>query len=197
VVFVFRLCAAVLCLCCISQAQFGARTVARPLDKLVDESALIVRGYVVSAEIQPHPELNNLNTVVVSMRITDTYKGTSRKSLVFRQYVWNAVSPDAASGYGKGQELILLLRPVSEYGLTSPAGLEQGRFTVSAQARNREVLAVNGRGNAGLFDHLKQEIQARGLQVSPRLTALADRQQTGAVRVEDLEDLIRVLVRKH
>lgn len=175
-----------------AQAQLSARTLGRSLDQLVDESELIVRGSVVSSSVEPHPQLRNLMTVVVTMTVTDTYKGSPHKSIVFRQYIGNLNGQTFLSQYRKGQELLLLLRPVSEYGLTSPAGLEQGRFEVRFQKGKK--VAVNGRGNVGLFDQVFERT-GRKIQLSPRAATLVKQRMPGPVPLADLEDLIRTLVR--
>lgn len=178
----------------IAPAQTGTRTLTRSLDQLVDESSVIIRGQVVSAQVQPHSQLKNLLTVVVTINVTNTYKGTQQKSLVFRQYVLSN-DPEDNLGYHKGQELILLLRPASEYGLTSPAGLEQGRFQVQTQKDGQRTV-VNGRGNLGLFDHLQEHALVRGLQLSPRSLAVAKSPQQPLL-VQDLENLIRAFAGAH
>jgi hypothetical protein len=178
-------------------AQSGARTVARSIDQLADESEIIVRGRVVSAHIEPHPQLRNLMTVAVSMSITDTYKGTPRKSIVFRQFIWNADSKRSSAEYQKGQELILLLRPVSEYGLTSPAGLEQGRFNLVAKDKAGQKFAVNGRGNLGLFDQVQEKARARGVRLSPHSALVTKPHVSGPLPVEDLEDVLRGFSERH
>ncbi|HEX9706498.1 MAG TPA: hypothetical protein VGA24_02570, partial [Steroidobacteraceae bacterium] len=43
-------------------AQRGALTVPRNLDQLTDRAADIVRGTVVSARVEKHPEFTNLDT---------------------------------------------------------------------------------------------------------------------------------------
>ena len=175
-------------------AQLSARTLARGIDQLVDESQVIVRGNIISATVEPHPQLQNLTTVVVTMNVSDTYKGKAQKSLVFRQYIGNVVSHRVPSEYRKGQELLLLLRPTSEYGLTSPEGLEQGRFEVRVERGKR--VAVNGRGNVGLFDQVSQRAKVAGTQLSVRSAAVLKQKQSGGpVPVEDLEELIRSLAR--
>ena len=176
----------------IAQAQLSAHTVGRSLDQLVDESDLVVRGSVVSSSVEPHPVLRNLMTVLVTMTVSDTYKGRSQKTIVFRQYIGNANGHSLHSEYLKGQELLLLLRPVSEYGLTSPAGLEQGRFEVHFQKGKK--VAVNGRGNVGLFDQVFERTN-RKVQLSPRAATLVRKRIAGPVAIEDLEDLIRTLAR--
>src|SRR5713101_1677852 len=82
-----------------SQAQLSARTVGRSLDQLVDESEVIVRGSVVSSSVEPHPQLRNLMTVVVTMTVSDTYKGRQQKSIVFRQYIGNVNGQSFTSQY--------------------------------------------------------------------------------------------------
>lgn len=175
-------------------AQSSARTIQRTLDQLIDESDLIVHGHVLSARLEPHPQLHNLMTVVVTMRIQDTYKGKPASSLTFRQYVWN--TNGGALGYRKGQEMVLLLRPVSEYGLTSPAGLEQGRFQVVQQPKGRTV-AVNGQGNFQLFSHLEESAISRGVQLSPHLSGVIKKGQVGQMSLEDLAEVIRTFARPH
>src|SRR5262249_41495280 len=163
-------------------AQLSTRTVSRSLDQLVGESEVIVRGNISSAVVEPHPQLQNLMTVVVTMNVSDTYKGRAQKSLVFRQYIGNADGHRVPSEYRKGLEMILLLRPASEYGLTSPAGMEQGRFEVTVQGGKR--VAVNGRGNVGLFDQVTQRAKVSGTQFSPRSAmVLNQRQAPGTVPV--------------
>jgi hypothetical protein len=172
-----------------SLAQASARTLSRSLDQLIDESDSAVHGFVVSSKIEPHPQLRNLMTELVTIKVADTYKGKPRNTLVFRQYVWNVDRGKVSSNYHKGEELVLLLRPTSEYGLTSPAGLEQGRFRITLD-RDRRRTAANGRDNAGLFDHLEQTARARNMMLSTHLTAVV-RQQHGSLLLTDLEQIIR------
>ncbi len=177
-----------------SHAQLAARTLPRSLDQMSEEAERIVHGYVTSVKLEPHPQLSNLTTVVVSMTVKDTYKGTAPKSLVFRQYVWDADPQGKAAHYGKGQELVLLLGPVSEYGLTSPIGLEQGTFRISRD-RKGHTTAVNGRGNVGLFKSVAERARTQGVQLSARTAAMATGHQAGPVALADLEDAIRTFAR--
>jgi hypothetical protein len=147
---------------------------------------------VTSTKVEPHPRLANLMTVVVSMNVSEVVKGSPRKSIVFRQYVWDLRDQLDAGQYRKGQELLLLLRPVSEYGLTSPAGLEQGRFRILRDALGKATV-VNGRGNMGLFQSVEARAQARGVALSPRVTAMVRRPQPGAVPLADLVEAIHSL----
>jgi hypothetical protein len=169
-------------------AQRGAYTRPRNMAELVSQSAVIVRGVVVSAKVEPHPELTHLSTVVVTLRVAETLKGDAAGTFTFRQFIWDLRDRHDAAGYRKGQQLLLLMNPVTRYGLTSPAGLEQGRFRISRDAAGREI-AVNGYGNAGLLRNLAEELKSRRVQVSPRLATLIEQHQSGPVSFDDLRDL--------
>lgn len=174
------------------QAQ-SVRTISRGLDQLSAEASLIVRGHVTSAKIEPHPQFPNLTTVLVSMDVAETLKGQSHNTLQFRQYIWDIRDKFDAAHYAKGQELLLMLGPVSQYGLRSPVGLDQGRFHIFRDAKGR-ASAVNGKGNAGLFDSVEKRATANGIQLSSATKALV-RRTRGPVPLGDLEDAIRAFGR--
>ena len=180
----------VFCLQPDSYCQRGARTLPLGIDQLTQQADVIVHGYVTSAKSEPHPQLRNLNTIVVTLSVKDTYKGKAQKSITFRQFVWDPLPERELADYGKSQELVLFLGPVSEYGLTSPVGLEQGRFRVSTN-KQKQMLAVNGRGNFGLFHALPARAQERGVTLSPRTLAAAHKNEAGPLPLADLEDAIR------
>lgn len=119
---------------CIGQEE--ALRVHRDIADLTDEAALIVHGTIASSQVEPHPQFKNLNTVLVTMSVADCLKGSGSKTITFRQYVWAIRSIAASGGYHKGEEVLLFLRPPSQYGLTSPAGLQQGRFEITRDPCN-------------------------------------------------------------
>jgi hypothetical protein len=140
--------------------------------------------------VEPHPQLSNLMTVVVSLRVQETLKGASEQTLTFRQYVWDLLDQKDAAGYRKGQEVLLLLNPVSQYGLTSPAGMEQGRFRISRDAKGN-AFAVNGYGNVGLFAGVADQAGQRGIPLSAGTSALVTQPRAGPVGLSQLEAAIR------
>lgn len=178
-----------------SYSEPEARVLPSTLDQLVREAETIAHGYIISTHIEPHPQLKNLMTVVVTMSVIDTYKGANRTSLVFRQYALGGDQTRGASGYSKGQEVVLFLRPASPYGLTSPAGLEQGRFNVLTDPRTRQKVAVNGRANVGLFNHFEEHAAADNLSLSPRLRKMVHAPTSGPIPFKDLETMIIGLVK--
>lgn len=173
-------------------AQQHALTVPRNLDQLTDRAALILRGNVLRAQVEKHPQFPGLDTVVVTLRVRETLKGAPRGTHTFRQYLWDIRDRQDANGYRKGQDVLLLLVEPSPYGLSSPAGLDQGRFRIARDAAGREV-AVNGQGNFRLFEGLAAEAAKEGAVLSPASLRMVDAPQSGPVAVADLTRLIREL----
>lgn len=120
-------------------AQRGALTVSRDLAELVAQSERIIRGQVLLARVERHPQLRNLQTVVVILRVEETLKGEAQGTLTFRQFIWDIRDRWDAARYLKGQRYLLLLNRPTKYGLTTPVGLEQGRFRITGNGRGSEL----------------------------------------------------------
>ena len=173
-------------------AQHGALTVPRNLDQLTDRAAVIVRGNVVSARVEKHPELAGLHTVVVTMHVKETLKGPVQGTFTFRQYIWDIRDLRDVAGYRKGDDMLLLMIAPNSHGLSSPAGAEQGRFRIQRESAGREM-AVNGHGNFRLFDGMGTQLASKGIALSPRSTRLLDTHRRGSVEIGELTGLIREL----
>jgi hypothetical protein len=171
-------------------AQRGALTKLRSIDELSQQATLIVHGSVTSATVEPHPQYHNLMTVLVTMQVQDTLKGSPQRTVQFRQYIWDMRDQLDAARYAKNQELLLLLGPVSPYGLRSPVGLEQGRFRISRDRQGQQV-AENGGGNLNLFQATEERAKARRIRLSSRVASLARRNTSGPIPLTDLKDAIR------
>lgn len=173
-------------------AQQSALTIPRNLEQLTDRSAVIVRGNVISARMEKHPELTNLDTVVVRLRVRETLKGSAGETFTFRQYVWDLRDRMNAVGYKKGQDVLLMMIEPSRYGLSSPAGMEQGRFRIERDASGREF-AVNSRNNLRLFDGVGAQMAKEGAVLSPASASLVAKHRRGPVEFRELAALIREL----
>ncbi len=170
-------------------AQRGALTVPRNLEQLTERASDVVRGTVVSAHVEKHPELTNLDTVVVTLRLTDTLKGAAQGSFTFRQFIWDVRDRQDAAGYRKGQDLLLLMIAPSRYGLSSPAGLDQGRFRIERDRKGREV-AINGTGNFKLFEGIDAGTKS-AVALSSRQASLIAKHRKGPVAAAELTAMIR------
>ena len=175
-------------------AQHGAMTVPRNLQQLTDRAADIVRGTVVSAHVEKHPEFTNLDTVVVTLRVRETLKGDAHDTFTFRQYLWDVRDGWDAAGYRKGQDVLLLMIAPSRYGLSSPAGMTQGRFRIERDKSGREM-AVNGSGNFRLFDGIAEAASSKGITLTSRQSALVAKHRGGPVELSELKGMIRSFAR--
>jgi hypothetical protein len=173
-------------------AQSSALTVSRNLGQLVDESQTVIQGWVTSVSLEPHVQLKNLMTVVVTVQVEDSLKGTASKSYTFSQAVIDRRDQQQKMGYRVGQHLLLILIKPSVYGLTSPAGLEQGRFRIESRAEGK-LFATNGAGNAGLFRDLDTHLKSKGLRVAPDLQNMIAKPEAGPASLEKLKGLIRTM----
>jgi hypothetical protein len=174
-------------------AQRGAITVPRNLAQLVAQADTVIRGRVLQVRVEPHPQLTNLHTVVVTLRVEDVLKGSPREILTYRQLIWDMRDRYDAAGYRKGQRFLLLLNPITRYGLTSPAGLEQGRFRILSDSSGVEY-AVNGHGNAGLLKDVEAQLKKQNISLEPQFARMLAATKAGPVELRQLEALIRQVV---
>jgi hypothetical protein len=182
--------AATLLLAAPAFAQRGAMTVPRDLQQMSERAADIIRGTVVSARVEKHPELTNLDTVVVTLRVRETVKGDARGTFTFRQYIWDIRDRWDAAGYRKGQDLLLVLNAPTRYGLTSPVGIEQGRFRIRPDGKGG-YLALNGTGNTHLFDGIADMAGQKGVALSRKQAALVAKHHGGPVELGELMAMFR------
>jgi len=171
-------------------AQDGARVKPANLAQLVDHSGLIVRGRVLSVTAEKHPQLTNLDTVVVTLRVSEVLKGQAGTEYTFREYVWGAREPKSTLGYRVGQDLLLMLGPPSRYGLSSPVGLAQGRFRIERDPQGNET-AVNGRSNSGLMTGVEAAVPQLTEKISASARTVAKQHQLGPIDYSVFKDLIR------
>jgi hypothetical protein len=186
--------AAALLLAAPALAQRGAMTVPRNLEQLTDRAADIVRGTVISAHVEKHPQFTNLDMVVVTLRVRETLKGDARGTFQFRQHIWDIRDRWDAAGYRKGQDVLLLMIAPSRYGLSSPAGMTQGRFRIERDRSGHE-LAVNGSGNIRLFDGIVEAANSKGVTLTARQAALVAKHRGGPVALSELRGMIRAFAR--
>jgi len=178
--------------CAPAWGQRGAMTVPRNLSEMVDEAGLILHGQVVSAKVEPHPDFPALWTVAVTLRVEESFKGAPGSTYTFRQFIWDPRDRENAAGYRPGRDVLLLLVNPSARGLSSPVGLEQGRFQIASDSSGK-LYATNGRNNLGLLRGVAPRANAKGLPLTPRAMALITAEPQGPIAWNDLRDLIQQL----
>ena len=58
-----------------AHGQEGAMVRPENLAQMADEAATILRGRIVSVRMEPHPQLTNLQTVLVTLQVDQVLKG--------------------------------------------------------------------------------------------------------------------------
>jgi hypothetical protein len=170
-------------------------TVPVNLARMVDESENVVLARVTALRAEPHPQFQNLNTVVVTLEIIEPLKGSPGNQLVFRQYApgFGAIGGKSMLGYAVGQEIVLLLRKPSAEGMTSPVGFEQGRFLVARDAAgNRSVR--NGMDNAALFDGIDAASPGLKARLSPALQTVVAEHRNGPLPYDQFKSIVAGLI---
>lgn len=174
------------------QAQRGALVKQRNLEELTTRADRIVHAHVVSARVEPHPHYPGLSTVVVTLHVDDTLKGAAARELTFRQYVWDWRDKQDAAGYKKGRELLLFLNKPNQEGLTSPAGMDQGRLDVQHTPDGRSVVQPKAAARtflAGVDTSLAK--RGKTMPLSMRV-AMAD--PSRAIELTEMKSVVRELV---
>jgi hypothetical protein len=177
-------------------AQQGESTAPLNLARIVDQAENVVLARVTGVAAEPHPQFTNLDTVVVSLEVLEVLKGSPGKQLTFREYVFDPRDRDSLLGYRVGEEVVLCLRKPSPYGLSSPIGLEQGRFRVERDAANNRVLR-NGFGNAALFDGVENSAPGLQQRLSASVQRLISEQHSGPVSFDQFKSFVQSLTAAH
>ncbi len=175
------------------RAQVSPLTTSLNLARMVDESENIVLARVTRVTAEPHPQFQNLNTVVVAMDVIEPLKGSPGRELVFRQYVADIFDAKSTQGYRIGEEIVLFLRRPSAEGLTSPVGFEQGRFLAGRDAAGNRTVR-NSMDNAALFDDINAASPGLQARLSPALQRLVAEHRTGPIAYDQFKSVVGGLI---
>jgi len=175
------------------RAQVSPLSTSMNLARMVDESENIVLARVTRVTAEPHPQFQNLNTVVVALEVLDPLKGSPGRELVFRQYVADILESKSTLGYRLGEEIVLLLRKPSDEGLTSPVGFEQGRFRVERDAASNRTVR-NGMDNAALFDGIDAASPGLKPRLSSALQRLVAEHRAGPIAYDQFKSIVGGLI---
>ena len=174
-------------------AQRNARTLQRNLAEMVGDAYTIVAGRVVAVRNEVHPQYQNIHTVVVTLEVSDVWKGKADKEFIIRLFVDDYFDRQSSLGYRVGHQVLLFMTQPSHAGMSSPAGLEQGRFRVQQDAQGNQVV-VNGLNNLGLFRNISHKAPKLSTQVSEPARRVLAEHRSGPIRYDTLKEMVRTLV---
>ena len=175
-----------------ARAQRSAVTLPRNLSELTTLADRIVQGTVVSARVEPHPVYKNLTTVVVTLNVQDTLKGQATQNLTFRQFIWDPRDISQGAGYRPGQQVLLFLNRPTSIGLTSPVGLDQGRFHITADPSG--PTALNGNGNSNLMSGVIASGRLNPSGLSPHSRTAITQFQSGPIDLTALKESVHAML---
>jgi hypothetical protein len=179
--------------CVLSASPLPAQFAVRPVNLayLSQRADVIVQGQITSVRHAPLPGYPNIPTVEVTLSVERSLRGLPGKTYTFREVCLGLRSAEGKQAYKTGQRLLLFLPSPSQYGLSSPIGLGQGRFQVGSDFTGSARLA-NEQGNAGLFRNVERDAAKAGIKLTPDQRKLASTNR-GPVPLEGFVSLVKSL----
>lgn len=184
--------AAPLCMllfCATLAAQARVREV--NLAYLTRRADVIVQGRVTRVQHGGLPQYPNLATIEVTLSVEDMVRGSAQKTYTFREILVGLRSREGKENYRVGQQMLLFLPAPSKLGLSSPIGMEQGRFHIAGNAATSAMI-INETGNIGLFKDVAPTAARAGRKLSASQLKVAATRR-GAVRLDDFKSLVKNL----
>lgn len=170
-------------------AQFMARQV--NLAYLTQRADVIVQGRVAKVTHAPLPGYPNIPTVEVTLEVENMVRGPQDRSYKFREIFLGLRGREGKKGYQIGQRLLLFLPSPSSYGLSSPVGIEQGRFHIAYNSEGQEIV-TNEMDNAGLFRDVSNSAKKTGSKFSASQLRIMNTGR-GPVLLRDLMPVVGAL----
>ena len=161
------------------------------LTYLSQRADVIVQGSIIGVRYENHPEFDNIPTVKVTLEVEDMLRGPSGRTYTFREVLIGVKAGNVKQDYRVGQRLMLFLPSPSRYGLSSPVGIEQGRFHITRLPAGQEAIA-NEIGNAGLFQDVENTAFLASISLSENHMRLAETTK-GPVSLSEFSALVKIL----
>jgi len=180
-------------ICLIVNSPLAAEFAVRPvnLTYLSRRADIIVQGQVLKVRHVPLPNYPNVTTVEVTMSVDRGLRGVKGSRYTFREVHVGFRSSEGKRSYRVGQRLFLFLPSPSQYGLSSPIGMGQGRFLIASDPTGISRL-VNEHGNAGLFRDVEQDLARAGKKLTPSQRKIVSIKK-GPVPLEEFVSLVQDL----
>jgi hypothetical protein len=185
--------AATALICVLSASHLPAQFAVRPVNLayLSQRSDFIIQGQITSVRHKPLAGYPNIPTVEVTLNVERALRGLPGKTYTFREMHLGLRSNDGKLSYRTGQRLLVFLLSPSQYGLSSPIGMGQGRFHIATDSAGNAMLA-NDYGNAGLFQDVERDAVRAGKKLTPDQRRLASTMR-GPVPLEGFVSLVKSL----
>ena len=173
------------------QAQFLVRPV--NLVYLSQRADVIVLGRVVDVVHESLPGYPNIPTIKVTLNVEEMMRGPKDATYTFREVFVGLRARVGGKNYTAGRQLLLFLTAPSRYGLSSPVGIEQGRFHVSRNPRGNPIV-VNEQSNIGLFRNVAEAAHMAGRPLTESQLRITSSEK-GPVQLNEFVSMVQNLMR--
>lgn len=128
------------------------------LESLVRQSDMIFAGRVIDIETGVKDRMN-LYMTAYTFQILDRIYGVEGDTIRIKQYGGEANGkkfyPPGVPRFELGEEVVVLMYPLSRIGMTSAVGKDQGKFWIKTIDSSGTKVVFNKLNNKGLFLKLK------------------------------------------
>ncbi|HIB54983.1 MAG TPA: hypothetical protein EYN18_00625 [Nitrospirales bacterium] len=128
------------------------------LGQMVEQAEIVFVGRCLTSTAQDDPQFGQTVTVI-EFEVVEALKGQLSETHTLKQYGGTGESTShriaGMPTYTPGEDVILFLYGESQYGLASPVGISQGKFTfVGDDDSSSPSMIVNSINNNGLLEGL-------------------------------------------
>jgi hypothetical protein len=170
-------------------AQFMVQPV--NLAYLSQRADIIVQGRITKVVQEPMPGYPNIPTVAVTVAVDQSLRGSVSKTYTFREVLIGRKPISTKRTYRAGHQYLLFLPSPSQFGLSSPIGMGQGRFRIVRDASGRPTV-MNEQSNVGLFRGVDRTASEAGKPLTAGQSRLAATER-GPVALDELVSLVKSL----
>ena len=128
------------------------------LESLIRESGMIFAGRVIDIETGTKDRMN-LYMTRYTFEVLEPIYGVEGDTVDIKQYGGEAngkeLYPAGVPRFERGEEVLVMLYPLSRIGMTSTVGKDQGKFWIREEDTSGTKVVFNKIKNRGLFNKLK------------------------------------------
>lgn len=136
------------------------RSVSMNIERLVRDAGMIFAGRVINVETGERDKDMNLFVTHYTFLVTEKMYGVESDTIVINQYGGEADGqefyPKGVPRFYEGEDVLVFFYPPSKIGMSSPVGMDQGKFMIRYSEKEKRLVVANKLGNENLFRGVKR-----------------------------------------
>lgn len=129
------------------------------VESLIRQAGMIFAGRVIKVETGTKDRRMNLYMTYYTFAVSDSIYGAGADTVRIKQYGGQAGGrhfyPPGVPRFEVGEEVMVMLYPLSNIGMTSTVGKNQGKFFIFTEDSSGRKTIANQLDNKGLFRRLR------------------------------------------